>query len=96
MVHDLRRELYGVAYDQIDFAAHRQDVAVTDLFVRPRYILRLASRLLSDQPLARRCAPLMLQAEAVDSLGRGRELAAPPVSFTHKPGSNTASDAFDD
>src|SRR5207253_3068590 len=47
MVHDLRRELYGVAYDQIDFAAHRQDVAVTDLFVRPRYILRLASRLLS-------------------------------------------------
>jgi lanosterol synthase len=39
----LREELYpGVAYEQIDFAAHRHDIAATDLFVRPSAGLRAA------------------------------------------------------
>jgi lanosterol synthase len=44
---DLRRELYGVPYDAIDFAAHRHEVAPTDLYVRPGWMLRLASRILA-------------------------------------------------
>jgi 2,3-oxidosqualene cyclase len=44
---DLRRELYGVAYDGIDFAAHRHDIAPTDLHVRPGWVLRLSSHILA-------------------------------------------------
>lgn len=39
----LREELYpGAAYERIDFAAHRHDLAATDLFVRPSAGLRAA------------------------------------------------------
>jgi lanosterol synthase len=41
---DLRRELYAVPYDTIHFAAHRNDIARTDLYVRPSLLLRLAFR----------------------------------------------------
>jgi lanosterol synthase len=40
IVHDLRRELYEVPYERIDFAAHRNDVAASDLYVRPSAFLR--------------------------------------------------------
>lgn len=37
---ELRRELYGCEYDDIDFAQHRHDIAATDLHVRPSLPLR--------------------------------------------------------
>jgi squalene/oxidosqualene cyclase-like protein len=39
---ELRRELYDAPFDSIDFAAHRHDLAATDLHVRPGAGLRLA------------------------------------------------------
>jgi len=39
---DLRRELFDRPYAQIDFAAHRHDLAASDLHVRPGAELRLA------------------------------------------------------
>jgi lanosterol synthase len=36
----LRKELYAAPYESIDFAAHRHDVAVSDLYVRPGAGLR--------------------------------------------------------
>src|SRR6185503_11938809 len=42
IVADLRRELYKVPYESIDFAAHRHEVATTDVYVRPTWWLRLA------------------------------------------------------
>ena len=39
---ELRRELYDVPFESIDFAAHRHDLAETDLHVRPGAGLRLA------------------------------------------------------
>lgn len=39
---DLRRELHDAPYEGIDFAAHRHDLAATDLHVRPGLGLRLA------------------------------------------------------
>jgi lanosterol synthase len=47
IVHDLRRELYAVPYETIDFAAHRHEVAPSDLYVRPGWLLRLGYGLLS-------------------------------------------------
>jgi lanosterol synthase len=38
----LREELYATPYEQIDFAAHRHDIATTDLYVRPSLPLRVA------------------------------------------------------
>lgn len=37
---ELRRELYDGEYERIDFAAHRHDIAATDLHVRPSAPLR--------------------------------------------------------
>lgn len=45
VVHDLRRELYGIPYEEVDFAAHRNDVAASDLYVRPSLLLRVAYRM---------------------------------------------------
>ena len=45
ILHDLRRELYQVPYEQIDFAAHRNDLAATDLYVGPSPLLRFTYRL---------------------------------------------------
>lgn len=45
LVRELRRELYDVPYETIDFTAHRHRVAATDLFVQPAWLLRVASRL---------------------------------------------------
>jgi 2,3-oxidosqualene cyclase len=39
---DLRKELYPVPYESIDFAAHRHDLAPTDVYVRPSRWLRFA------------------------------------------------------
>jgi 2,3-oxidosqualene cyclase len=39
---ELRKELYPAAYDKIDFAAHRHELAPTDTYVPPTSWLRLA------------------------------------------------------
>lgn len=39
---ELRRELYDRPYAEIDFSAHRHDIAASDLHVRPSLPLRLA------------------------------------------------------
>ena len=44
ILDDFRRELYQMPYEQIDFAAHRNDLAATDLYVRPSLWLRFAYR----------------------------------------------------
>jgi lanosterol synthase len=47
IIEELRRELYpDRPYDQIDFAAHRHDIAKTDLYVAPSPLLRRAYDLL--------------------------------------------------
>jgi lanosterol synthase len=43
----LRRELYDVPYEAIDFARHRHDLAATDLYVRPGAALRRGYDLLA-------------------------------------------------
>ncbi len=40
---ELREELYPAAWPTLDFAAHRHDVAPSDLYVRPGPVLRAAS-----------------------------------------------------
>jgi 2,3-oxidosqualene cyclase len=47
IVHQLRQELYPLPYATIDFAAHRHEVAPSDLHVRPGWLLRLGYGLLS-------------------------------------------------
>ena len=42
LVLDLRRELYDAPYDTIDFAAHRHQLASTDVYVAPSRALRAA------------------------------------------------------
>src|SRR5215471_17026480 len=42
ITEELRRELYVKPYDAIDFAAHRNDIARTDLYVAPSRALRAA------------------------------------------------------
>src|SRR5262249_44532202 len=42
ITEELRRELYVKPYDAIDFAAHRNDIACTDLYVAPSRALRAA------------------------------------------------------
>ena len=39
---ELRRELYSEPYEQIDFAAHRHELAASDLYVAPSRVLRAA------------------------------------------------------
>jgi 2,3-oxidosqualene cyclase len=51
IVHDLRRELYEVPYERIDFAAHRHHVAASDLYVRPSAFLRAGYDLLAAYEL---------------------------------------------
>jgi lanosterol synthase len=43
---ELRRELYTVPFEMIDFARHRNEIAATDLYVRPGWLLRLGNYLL--------------------------------------------------
>src|SRR5438132_3205785 len=43
----LRQELYQVPYEQIDFAAHRNVLASSDIYIRPGPVLRMAYRLLA-------------------------------------------------
>jgi lanosterol synthase len=47
IVYPLRQELYDRPYEQIDFAAQRDAVAATDLYVRPGRALRLIWDLLA-------------------------------------------------
>ena len=42
IARDLRRELFDAPFESIDFAAHRHDLAPSDLHVRPGVELRLA------------------------------------------------------
>jgi 2,3-oxidosqualene cyclase len=42
ITEELRRELYAEPYNTIDFAAHRHDIARTDLYVTPSRALRAA------------------------------------------------------
>ena len=42
ITHELRRELYEQPYEHIDFAAHRHDIAASDLHVKPSLPLRTA------------------------------------------------------
>jgi len=39
---ELRRELYDAPYEAIDFAAHRHQLAASDVYVRPGFLLRRA------------------------------------------------------
>jgi lanosterol synthase len=59
----LRRELYRVPYETIDFARHRHDLAATDLYVRPGAALRWANDLLA---LYERCPIRPLRRRALD------------------------------
>jgi 2,3-oxidosqualene cyclase len=47
ILHDLRREFYAVPFERLDFAAHRHDIAASDLYVRPSALLRLGYDLCS-------------------------------------------------
>jgi len=40
IIHDLRRELFDVPFERIDFTAYRNDIAASDLYVRPSALLR--------------------------------------------------------
>jgi lanosterol synthase len=60
---ELRRELHDRPYETIDFAAHRHDVARTDLHVRPGLELRLAYDALHH---LERVNPRALRRRAVD------------------------------
>lgn len=42
IVKELREELYEIPYEDLDFAAHRHEIAITDLYVRPTTALRTA------------------------------------------------------
>jgi lanosterol synthase len=56
LTDELRDELYGVSYAGINFAAHRHDLAASDLFVRPSAPLRAvwdALALVERRPIAR-------------------------------------------
>jgi lanosterol synthase len=46
MTHALRSELYTQPYETIDFAAHRRDVAETDIYIRQNRSLRFVSEIL--------------------------------------------------
>jgi squalene/oxidosqualene cyclase-like protein len=59
---DLRRELYGRAYETIDFPAHRDRVSPTDLHARPALALRTARRIL---PSLMRLVPVRLREKAL-------------------------------
>jgi len=63
VAQELRRELYGVDYDQIDFAAHRRDIAATDVFVRPGWLLRLGWQALG---MLERVQPRAVRRHALD------------------------------
>jgi lanosterol synthase len=67
---ELRQELFGLRYEEIDFAAHRKDVAATDLHARPARILRLASSFLAAYE--RRPVPALRQRALDHCLARIR------------------------
>lgn len=46
-IEELRKELYEVPYENIDFVAHRHSVSATDLAARPHFLYRLTTRVLS-------------------------------------------------
>jgi lanosterol synthase len=47
LTNELRRELYGVPYETVDFAAWRHEIAPTDLYIRPGLLLRLGYNFLN-------------------------------------------------
>jgi lanosterol synthase len=61
---ELRAELYPAAWATLDFAAHRDDVAPSDLYVRPGAWLRAAGVALR---LAERLTPRRLRGRALDA-----------------------------
>jgi squalene/oxidosqualene cyclase-like protein len=58
----LRHELYDKPYESIDFAAHRDDVAPTDLYARPAFPLNMLRRAI---PLVMRAVPASLHDRAL-------------------------------
>ncbi|MGH7353490.1 MAG: 2,3-oxidosqualene cyclase [Candidatus Rokuibacteriota bacterium] len=60
----LREELYAEPYATLDFAAHRHDVAASDLYVRPGPGLRVAASVLSGVD---RVTPVRLRRRALDA-----------------------------
>ena len=59
IVTELRQELYPEPYETIDFAAHRYDLAATDLYVSPGRIMRIAWTAMSAfERLVPKLAPL--------------------------------------
>jgi lanosterol synthase len=70
ITHDLRAELYDRPYSSLDFAAHRHDLAASDLYVRPGLELRLAWDALVQ---AEKVMPARLRRAALEKvLGRIR------------------------
>jgi lanosterol synthase len=63
ITQDLREELYDGPYALIDFAAHRHDLAATDLYVRPGAGLRLAWDALAK---AERVIPASVRQKALE------------------------------
>ncbi|HKX00021.1 MAG TPA: 2,3-oxidosqualene cyclase [Bryobacteraceae bacterium] len=63
IVHELRRELYDAPYESIDFAAHRHDLAATDVYVRPGFVLR---RIYDVLTIWERVCPRWLRRRALD------------------------------
>lgn len=88
MQDELRRELYPIAYDRIDFAAHRHNLAATDLYVRPSWPVRgawdalaafekLRARLPSLQARRRRALDHCLQRIRDEQLGTNCRSVSP-------------------
>ena len=65
IVDQLRRELYDAPFDQIDFAAHRNELAETDVYVRPTAALRLTYNFLR---FAEHLIPRAIRRRALDFL----------------------------
>ena len=71
LVKELRRELYDAPYESIDFAAHRHELAPTDVYVAPTRWLRIAYDVLR---FYERIHPRVIRERALD-LCLGRILA---------------------
>jgi len=61
---ELREELYQVPWETVDFATHRDDVAPSDLYVRPGAALAVAS---AGLRLAERLTPRRLRRRALEA-----------------------------
>src|SRR5206468_3925238 len=72
LADELRDELYGTPWATLDFAAHRDDVAPSDLYVRPAPALRAPWRSLDGLGHGVRAARAGRGAVGVSARARGR------------------------